>query len=67
MDDTTTYTLLRQFADSWFLLAMMLFFIGAVLFALRPGSRELHRHMAETPLRNDDWQSSEGGDKRRES
>ena len=41
MDDT--YTWLRHFADSWWLLAMMSFFIGCVLFALRPGARKLHR------------------------
>ena len=34
-----TYTALRHFADSWGLLGMVLFFIGAVIFAFRPGSR----------------------------
>ena len=48
-----TYSLLRQFADSWMLLALFLFFIGVVVWAFRPGSSRLHRHMAETPLRND--------------
>lgn len=52
MDDT--YTLLRQFADSWWLLAMFAFFIGAVAFALRPGSRALHRDIASIPLRDED-------------
>ncbi|MGM0584834.1 MAG: cbb3-type cytochrome c oxidase subunit 3 [Pseudomonadota bacterium] len=51
-----TYTLLRQFADSWWLLFMMAFFIGAVLFALRPGSRKIHRDAANIPLRDDDPQ-----------
>ena len=36
-----TYTALRHFADSWGLLAMALFFVGAVVFAFRPGSRAL--------------------------
>ncbi len=49
-----TYTLLRHFADSWWLLTMMLFFIGCVAFALRPGSGRLHREMANLPLRDDD-------------
>ena len=48
-----TYTVLRAFADSWFLLAMTLFFLGQILWTLRPGSREKHRRLAELPLRND--------------
>ena len=51
-----TYTLLRHFADSWWLLSMMLFFIGCVIFALRPGSRRHHREMANLPLRDDDYE-----------
>ncbi len=48
-----TYTLLRHFADSWVLLAMMLVFVGIVLWTLRPGSGASHRDTAEIPLRND--------------
>ena len=48
-----TYSLLRAFADSWWLLAMTLFFLGVVLYTLRPGSRDIHDQIAETPLRND--------------
>ncbi|MEM0923057.1 MAG: cbb3-type cytochrome c oxidase subunit 3 [Pseudomonadota bacterium] len=48
-----TYTLLRAFADSWMLLAMTLFFIGMVLYTLRPGSRQVHADIAAIPLRND--------------
>ncbi|WP_339949985.1 cbb3-type cytochrome c oxidase subunit 3 [uncultured Albimonas sp.] len=51
MEDT--YTVLRHFADSWWLLLMMSFFIGCVLFALRPGSRKLHRDISKIPLRDD--------------
>ncbi|NNU78957.1 cbb3-type cytochrome c oxidase subunit 3 [Halovulum dunhuangense] len=47
------YTLLRQFADSWALLALTLFFIGVVIFAFRPGSARMHRDIANIPLRND--------------
>ena len=49
-----TYTLLRQFADSWMLLAMFLFFVGMILWTLRPGSRPVHDDIAQIPLRNDD-------------
>ncbi|TIR54236.1 MAG: CcoQ/FixQ family Cbb3-type cytochrome c oxidase assembly chaperone, partial [Mesorhizobium sp.] len=34
-----TYNLMRAFADSWGLVAMALFFVGCIAFALRPGSR----------------------------
>jgi cytochrome c oxidase cbb3-type subunit 4 len=49
-----TYSLLRQFADSWFLLAMTLFFIGVVFWTLRPGSRRTHDDIARIPLRHDE-------------
>ena len=48
-----TYTLLRSFADSWFLIAMTLFFVAMILWTLRPGSKEKHRDLAALPLRND--------------
>lgn len=49
-----TYSILREFADSWGLLAMFLFFLGAVLFTFRPGSKATHQDAANIPLRNDD-------------
>lgn len=48
-----TYDLLRQFADSWGLLIMVLMFLGVILFTFRPGSRPLHQDMARLPLRNE--------------
>ena len=50
-----TYTFLRELADSWVLLALTLFFLGAIVWAFRPGSRETHRDVANIPLRNDDY------------
>ncbi|WP_404933547.1 cbb3-type cytochrome c oxidase subunit 3 [Nitratireductor sp. ac15] len=47
------YTALRQFADSWGLLFMALFFIGTVLFAFRPGSRKSAEEAARIPLKDD--------------
>ncbi|MEM7684066.1 MAG: cbb3-type cytochrome c oxidase subunit 3, partial [Pseudomonadota bacterium] len=41
-------------ADSWFLIAMLLFFVGQIVWAFRPGSRKLHRDLAHLPLRNDE-------------
>lgn len=47
------YETLRDFADSWFLLAMVIFFIGVVLYTLRPGSQRTHDDIADIPFRND--------------
>ncbi len=49
-----TYETLRHFADTWVLLAMFLFFLGVVLWVLRPGSSEAYEDVAAIPLRNDD-------------
>lgn len=57
-----TYTLLRQIADSWFLLAMFAFFIGAVLWAFRPGSRAVHKDTANIPFRYEDAPAPVRGD-----
>ncbi|MDA7426110.1 cbb3-type cytochrome oxidase subunit 3 [Thalassococcus lentus] len=48
------YTFLRQLADSWALLAMFAFFMGIVIWALRPGSNEIHRETADIPFRYED-------------
>jgi cytochrome c oxidase cbb3-type subunit 4 len=48
------YTILREFADSWGLLAMFLFFLAVVLFTFRPGSKAVHSDAANIPLRHGD-------------
>jgi cytochrome c oxidase cbb3-type subunit 4 len=48
-----TYTALRQFADSWALAAMTLFFVGVVIFTFRPGSRKKADEAARIPLKDD--------------
>ncbi|MER8689983.1 cbb3-type cytochrome c oxidase subunit 3 [Mesorhizobium sp. M0563] len=48
-----TYNFMREFADSWGLLAMALFFVGCVAFALRPGSRRQADKAAQIPLKDD--------------
>ncbi|TCV72081.1 cytochrome c oxidase cbb3-type subunit 4 [Neorhizobium sp. R1-B] len=47
------YTALRQFADSWGLLGMALFFLGVVLFTLRPGAKAQAKEAAQIPLKED--------------
>ncbi|MEM8731241.1 MAG: cbb3-type cytochrome c oxidase subunit 3 [Pseudomonadota bacterium] len=48
-----TYSLFRQFADSWALLAMFLFFIGVVVWVFRPGASQSYRDTAHIPLRDE--------------
>ncbi len=49
-----TYTFLRQLADSWVMLTMLLLFVGMILFLYRSGSRHLHDEAAEVPFRHED-------------
>ncbi|MEE9387051.1 MAG: cbb3-type cytochrome c oxidase subunit 3 [Paracoccaceae bacterium] len=49
-----TYTFLRELADSWVLLGLFGFFVAAVLFAFRPGSKSAHKDMSEIPFRHED-------------
>ncbi len=54
MNDAETYGWLRELADSWFLLAMFVFFIGAVIWAFRPSARKAHEDAANIPMRDDE-------------
>jgi len=49
-----TYSLLRQFADSWMLLVLFLFFVGMIIFVMRPGSTKTYRDVADIPFRHED-------------
>ena len=49
-----TYSLLREFADSWALLGLMIFFLGTVVWAFRPGSTRVYRDTADIEFRNVD-------------
>lgn len=48
------YSFLREFADSWMLLFLFLFFIGIVLWVFRPGSRKTYQDTASIPFRHED-------------
>jgi cytochrome c oxidase cbb3-type subunit 4 len=48
-----TYTAMRHFADSWGLLAMTALFVGAIIFTLRPGSKQAAKDAANIPLKDD--------------
>ena len=54
------YSLLREFADSWVLVVLVLFFVGVVVWAFRPGSRQVHDDIANIPFRNDDKPARNG-------
>ncbi|MFC4668800.1 cbb3-type cytochrome c oxidase subunit 3 [Seohaeicola nanhaiensis] len=48
------YSLLREFADSWMLLALFAFFIGVIVWVFRPGSTRTYADTADIPFRHDD-------------
>ncbi|MEZ5778743.1 MAG: cbb3-type cytochrome c oxidase subunit 3 [Paracoccaceae bacterium] len=54
------YSLLREFADSWTLLALFGFFIVVVIWAFRPGSKRMHRDIANIPFRHEDRPATGG-------
>lgn len=60
------YTLLRELADSWVLLTLVLFFVGSCVFAFRPGTRALHREAAESIFRNETRPAGDAGKKEAE-
>ncbi|MDO5643924.1 MAG: CcoQ/FixQ family Cbb3-type cytochrome c oxidase assembly chaperone [Paracoccus sp. (in: a-proteobacteria)] len=47
------YTWMRQFADSWALLALFLVFVGVVFWVFRPGARKQQQDAAESIFRNE--------------
>ncbi|MGC9368436.1 MAG: cbb3-type cytochrome c oxidase subunit 3 [Paracoccaceae bacterium] len=53
------YSLLREFADSWVLLFLVLFFVGVIVWVFRPGSTPGHRDSANIPFRHDKKPASE--------
>ncbi|MEM7074933.1 MAG: cbb3-type cytochrome c oxidase subunit 3 [Pseudomonadota bacterium] len=48
-----TYSFLREFADSWMLLALTLFYVTACLWAISPRRREANADAAQIPFRNE--------------
>ncbi|NOD65241.1 MULTISPECIES: cbb3-type cytochrome c oxidase subunit 3 [unclassified Ruegeria] len=48
------YTLLRQFADSWMLLVLFVFFIGIIIWVFRPGASKEYNDTANIPFRHQD-------------
>jgi cytochrome c oxidase cbb3-type subunit 4 len=56
-----TYSLLREIADSWVLLAMFGFFLCAAIWAFLPSQKEARADASQIPFRNDISPSSCAG------
>ena len=54
-----TYTVLRAFADSWFLIAMFAFFLGTCVFAFWPSQRDARDEAAGIPFRDETLNTSD--------
>lgn len=48
-----TYTLLREFADSWFLIVLFGFFLGVWAFAFWPSLQPARDDAASIPMRDE--------------
>ena len=48
-----TYSLLREIADSWVLLAMFLFFVGVAIWAFLPSQNAARQDASMIPFRNE--------------
>ncbi len=48
-----TYSLLREIADSWVMLGIFSFFIGACIFAFLPSQSKAREDASMIPLRDD--------------
>ncbi|RKF15393.1 cbb3-type cytochrome c oxidase subunit 3 [Roseovarius spongiae] len=59
-----TYSFLRQFADSWMLLALFVFFVGMVVWVFRPGGSKRYENQRNIPFRHEDKPAPDdaGGD-----
>jgi cytochrome c oxidase cbb3-type subunit 4 len=56
----STYEILRHFADSWGLLAMVLLFIGLAAWPFRPSASEDNEAAKLMIFAEDDWGDSHG-------
>ncbi len=57
-----TYSLFREIADSWVLLAMFAFFLAAVIWAFRPGGSKTYADVADIPFRHEFQPAADGDD-----
>ena len=62
-----TYSILREIADSWVLLMMVIFFLAAIFWAFRPGSTRVYKDTSDIPFRNEDMPAKTPGSKEGQS
>ena len=62
-----TYSLLREFADSWMLVFLSAVFMAVVFWAFRPGSRRVHDEIASSIFRHDDKPATDRADRSEEA
>lgn len=55
-----TYTILRAFADSWFLIAMFCFFLGTCIFAFWPSLKGDRDAAAAIPFKDEQQETKKG-------
>lgn len=56
-----TYSLLREFADSWMLLVLFTVFLGVFAWIWRPSARKAHDDAANAIFRNDTKPAGDAG------
>ena len=62
-----TYSLLREFADSWMLIFLTAVFTAVIVWAFRPGSRKVHDDIASSIFLHDDKPAAEMVDRSEEA
>jgi cytochrome c oxidase cbb3-type subunit 4 len=62
-----TYSLLREFADSWMLLALFTFFVGVVFWVFRPGATKSYENPSTIPFRHEDKPAPTNGARNEEA
>ncbi|WP_435257570.1 cbb3-type cytochrome c oxidase subunit 3 [Thioclava sp. FR2] len=56
-----TYSLLREFADSWMLLVLFTVFLGVFVWIWRPSARKSHEDAANAIFRNETKPAGDAG------
>jgi len=48
-----TYETMRQFADTWGLVALVVMFVAILVWVFRPGSKQAYDEISKIPLKDD--------------
>jgi cytochrome c oxidase cbb3-type subunit IV len=58
-----TYSLLREFADSWMLLFLFAFFVIVIVWVFRPSSKKDYTETSNIPFRYEDAPAGDASQK----